>query len=320
LEIGFDYGLLNDTVDILNLKSKTLKKISNKNIGAIGDYKEYGLTLNYGISLKSMLSLQLKKRYLDYGAGTLKFFTYDYSFRKSFNSILSLEFGYKGNIADNLKMDDLSSMSYYLKKVDPTLSFEINDKFIIVKKEVQGSTVEVGFKKKENPYIKLKNMKDSTKYIRVTLGKTFEYFYPNMFLEYGHTDIKSEIDSNLKNIVPSAFTKYLPQLPISLDRTEWYYKYGFSLFFRTPFKTLTSLQYSYIKINRKKSLSYMDNNHILDFKIGYFLSKRIILNFHAKYLKNQFNGEVPFLYNKYTQTTFDHQYGWVGFGVTYLWH
>ena len=121
-------------------------------------------------------------------------------------------------------------------------------------------------------------------------------------------------------MVPEKYKDRFPELPLDLSRNEYYYKVGLSLFFRTPYKTLTHIEYSSLKIKRKKELNFIDYNHILKGSIGYFLNKRTILSFSGTYLHRQFNGEIPFLYNKYTQTTFDHPYGWIQFGITYLWH
>ncbi len=319
LEINLNYGVLNNTVDILNLKSKALKSVSAVKAAGIGDYTEYGINLNYGLTYHSMLSGSLKKRSISYGSGNLDILTYRYAIRKSFNSVFSLEIGFKGNIADNLKIKNVDEINYYLKKFDNTVTFEVNDKFILFSKKYPDTTVTLGFLKKADPFFEMKDMKDSTKYFRATLGKTFDYFYPNIYLEYGYTEINSKIDSNFKKLIPEKYKYLIPKLPVNLHRNEWYWKFGLSLFFRTPFKTLTSFDYSYIKLNRKSDLSYIDNNHILKGKIGYFLSKRIILSLQGTLLYRQFNGEIPFLYNKYTQTTFDHSYGWVTLGFTYLW-
>ncbi len=320
LEINLNYGLLNDTVDILNLKSKALKSISYSKAGSIGDYKEYGINLNYGLTYRSMLSGTLKKRNISYGSGNLKILTYNYSIRKSFNSILSLEIGFKGNIAEDLKMKNVDEMNYYIKKIDSNISLEVNEKFIFLTKNYPDSSVTIGFLKKEEPYFEMKEMKDSTKYFRATLGKTFEYFYPNIYLEYGYTRIDSKIDSNLTKLIPDKYQNLVPPMPVSLKRSEWFWKFGLSFFFRTPFKTLTSFDYSFTKIYRKSELSYINNNHILKGKIGYFISKRMIFSLQGSFFYRQLNGEIPFLYNKYTQTTFDHSYGWLTFGITYLWH
>jgi len=37
----------------------------------------------------------------------------------------------------------------------------------------------------------------------------------------------------------------------------------------------------------------------------------------VKLMYRQFNGEIPYLYNTYTQSTFDHKYGYVRFGIGY---
>lgn len=80
---------------------------------------------------------------------------------------------------------------------------------------------------------------------------------------------------------------------------------------------LWELNYEYSKILRGAGLEYVDFNHILHATLGRKLSENLLGFITAKYMYRQFNGEVPYLYNEYTQTTFDHNYGYVKFGLMY---
>jgi hypothetical protein len=120
-------------------------------------------------------------------------------------------------------------------------------------------------------------------------------------------------------MVPESYRDKLPELPIDLSRNESYWKGGFSVFLRTPFRTLTYLEYSYVRLNRDADLGYVNYNHIVRAKIDYFLKSNVILSVGGEYLHRQFNGQIPFMYNKYSQTNFDHRYGWAEVGVVFLW-
>ncbi len=317
LELDYNYGKINDTLDILNLKQKELKNI---NAGDIGNYTENGGIINFSLTDDFMVTGILKKRNLDYGKGSLDVKTYGLSFRKSFNSLVSFDFGFIKNKGDDIKFIDLDEINYYAKKFDPRISIKYTPKFIIfTKKEANGNTEEIGVLRKEDLYISIENMKDYTKFYRLTLGKTYDIFYPNIFFEYGRTKITTKIDSNIRELLPDKYKNFVPGLPVKLDRHEKYYKFGCSLFIKTPLRTLTYIEYFYQKFKRGSGLNYVDYNQVFKAELNYFVRGNIILSIGGIYLHRQLNGEIPFLYNKYSQTTFDHRYGWLNFGLTYIW-
>jgi hypothetical protein len=266
-----------------------------------------------------MIITSYLKRKINYGTGNLNINSYTLAFRKSFNSLISLEIGIRKNNAKDLKISDISEMNYYADKFKKGLTIETDKNYVWLTRKYPEMTLSIGFLKKEEPFFLIKDMKDFSNYYRLTIGKAFKIFYPNFYLEYGKTKINTKIDSNIIKMIPDKYKNRFPDLPYNLDRNENYYKFGFSLFIKTPCRTLTQIEYSYIKINRKQSLNYIDYNHILKGKIGYFINRNIILTFGGKLLYRQFNGEIPFLYNKYSQTTFDHPYGWIQFGITFIW-
>jgi hypothetical protein len=324
-EAGLFYGKVDDTIDVLNIKKQELSTISSQlRADSLGNYEHLKLNLNYGLTYQSMISTGITSRSIDYGSGKLKVYSYRFSIRKSFKSLFSIDIGLKGNIGKDRTFSNVDDINYYLHKFRPDIYIKIDPSYVWFVKEAADLTIEYGVPRREDPYFELKDLKDSTKFIRITLGKAFEFFYPNIFLEYGKTNINTKIDTNLKDIIPSSsiisgYKNRLPELPIDLSRDESYWKGGFSIFLRTPFKTLTSVEYNYIKLNRDADLGYINYNHILKAKVDYFLRRNIILSIGGEYLHRQFNGVIPFMYNKYSQTTFDHRYGWVEVGVIFLW-
>jgi len=319
-EIGLFYGKVDDTIDILNIREQELSTISSQlRADSLGNYEHLKFNLNYGLTYQSMISTGITSRSIDYGSGMLNVYSYHLSIRKSFESILSVDIGLKGNIGEDRTFSNINDINYYLHKFRPDISIEVDPSYVWFVKETTDLIIKYGVPKRENPYFELRDLKDSTKFIRVTLGKVFDFIYPNIFLEYGKTSINTKIDTNLKDMVPSSFKNKLPELPIDLSRDESYWKGGFSIFLKTPFKTLTSIEYNYIRLNRDASLNYINYNHILKAKVDYFLRKNIVLSIGGEYLHRQFNGVIPFMYNRYSQTTFDHRYGWAEAGVIFLW-
>ncbi len=319
-EIGLFYGRVDDTIDVFNIKEQELSGISSElRADSLGNYEHVKLNLNFGLTYRSMLLSGIAARAIDYGSGQLYVYSYHFSLRKSFGSLVAVDIGFKGNVAEDKKFSNVNEINYYLHKFRPDISIEVDPNYVWFVKETENLILKYGIPKEEEPYFELKDLSDQTKFIRFTLGKVFGRIYPNIFLEFGKTDIDTKIDTNLKNMIPEAYRNKLPELPIDLSRSENYWKCGVSFFVRTPFKTLTSLEYDYVRLNRSSALGYINYNHVVKARIDYFMKKNLILSVGGKFLYRQFNGEIPFMYNKYSQTTFDHRYGWAEVGIIFLW-
>ncbi len=320
LEADFFYGKVNDRMDVFNIRGRELSSVSSRfRAGSLGNYEHLKFNLNYGLTYQSMLSTGINSRLIDYGSSKLNVYSYHFSARKSFGSILSVNLGFRGDAAKHRTFSNVNEINYYIHKFRPDISIELGPSYVWFVKETPDLKIKYEVPKKENPNFKLKNLNDLTKFVRFTLGKAFDFVYPNLFFEFGRTSINTKVDTNLKNIIPNGYKDRIPKFPIDLSRNENYWKTGFSIFLRTPFKTLTSLEYEYIRLNRSKNLGYTNYNHVFRAKIDYFLRRNIILSVGGEYLHRQFNGVIPFMYNRYSQTTFDHRYGWAEIGVILLW-
>ncbi len=317
--IGILFGKVNDTIDIFDIREKEIG--SHGDTIGIGDYDHYGLYMNLGFSYDSMLSGTYLHRFIKYGHGTISIHSYDFFIRKSFNSVFSIDIGLKGNSMDSKKIYNVDDINFYIKKHKPNAHIEVDKEENIiwfVKNEEDGEK-RAGVYNTEDPYIKIYDSHDITRYIRLTFGKAYYNFYPNVFLEYGKTDIYGKIDTNLKYYVPKEFEDVLPKLPVNLDRDEQYLKAGFNTYIRTPFNTLTFLEYYYITIDRDKGLGYEHSNHVVRAEINYFATRHFVFFIGGIYMHRQLNGIIPFLYNRYTQTSFDHKYGWAEAGLIFIW-
>ncbi len=312
--IGINLGKVNDTIDFLDIREQEIG--SNYDNLGVGDYDHYGIYANLGITFSSMISGTYLKRYIKYGHGTLSINSYEVFLRKSFNSVFSIDLGVRGNSMDAKNINNIDDINFYIRKQKPGAHIEIEDDIIWFYKE--GSDP-VGVDKREDPYIRIYDSWDFTKFIRFTAGKAYYNFYPNVFIEYGKTDVYGKLDTNLKYYVPEGFEDILPPLPVNLDRDEKYFKIGVNTFIRTPFNTLTYLEYFYITLDRDDGLGFEHFNHVFRAEINYFAGRHFVFFIGGIYLHRQFNGIIPFLYNKYTQTTFDHKYGWAETGIIFMW-
>jgi hypothetical protein len=180
-------------------------------------------------------------------------------------------------------------------------------------------------KKLEKPYISMNTMDSSSYYSGVSVHYNHKNFYSGFFGETGKNKIKTSIDTNLDDYAKS-LEKYMSEkqkkmlnaFPINLERSdETYFCAGSYVQFPLIFNVKLNLVYSFIHLNRDKDFDYEPDNHALNISLIYPLSEKISLNLGGQYLYRQLNGVVPFLYNKYTQTTFDHKYGYLNAGITY---
>ena len=317
--IGINFGKVNDTIDVFNFREEEIGA-EGDTLG-IGDYDHYGIYANLGISYDSMLSGTYLHRFIKYGHGTVSIHSYDVFFRKSFNSVFSIDLGFKGNIMDSKKITNVDDINFYIRKHNPNAKIEIDEEnnLIWFVKQEGDEEKRAAVYKSEDPYVSIYNSYDNTKYIRFSVGKAYYNFYPNVFIEYGKTKIHGKIDTNLKNYVPRGYEDTLPSLPVNLNRNEQYLKIGANTFIRTPFNTLTFLEYYYITIDRDSGLGYEHSNHVFRAEVNYFATRHFVLFVGGIYLHRQLNGIIPFLYNKYTQTTFDHKYGWAEAGLIFMW-
>ncbi len=314
--IGINLGKVNDTIDFLDIREKEVGSAYD-NLG-LGDYDHYGGYLNLGITLSSMISTSFFKRYIKYGHGTVVINSYSIFLRKSFSSVFSIDIGIKGNWMDNKKVGNVDDINFYIRKQKPDARIDVDNQHNIIWFIKEGKEP-VGVYKTEDPYIYLYDNWDLTKYIRFTVGKAYQNFFPNIFIEYGKTDIHGKIDTNLKFYVPEGFEDILPKLPVNLNRDEQYFKIGINSFIKIPWDMLLYFEYFYIALDRDKGLGYEHSNHVVRAEINYFASRHFVFFLGGIYLHRQLNGIIPFLYNRYTQTTFDHRYGWAEAGIIFMW-
>ncbi len=326
-EMNISYGMVNDTIDIFDVKGKELKTIGKKfAVSGLGNYYDLPIRLNYGLTERLSILSNFTYRWIDYGSSKLKVKSYCLGLRRNLRGeegglfpSISFDFGTRGNIANDQTFTDPFQINYYINKMIPELSTKLStevNEHVWLKYETENMII-----KHKIEEVDIRNMKDYNIYWRITLGKTTEHFYPNIFFEYGRNWIRTKVGQNLiENVIdylPDEYKDRLLKLS-NLNRNEGYWKIGISLLIKTPFKTLTHIEYDYVSVNREKELDYEPKNHIIKIDINYSFRKNVIFTIGGIYLNRQFNGVLPFMYNRYSQTTFDHKYGWAKIGLTFL--
>ena len=329
LELSLDYLSINDTLDIFDVRDDEFADNRNIDSSTLGDLKGGRLLLNYGLFPRTMLTAGVAYTDMDYLGSSLKTTTLDLSVRQmlidsgqsGFPFNITIDLGVNANIGRDTVFTSESSINQLIDRfTDENVSVVINDQYVWFHRETDSSEIFLGVPRegKPDPEVSIEEMQDISPFIRLTAGEMFEYFFPNIFVEYGHTFIDSQIDSTLSAYFPDALEGRIPDLPIDLKREENYLKVGVNLLVKLPWNFMVGLEYNYLKLFRESNLDYLDYNQIVNADLYYRLTDRIALNVGGSYYERQLNGILPFLYNEYTQTTFDHKYGVVRFGVMIL--
>lgn len=321
INLSLEYDLLNDTVDILNLKQSELASISN--IGAIGDLKGYGLKLRYGITQDFMISFEHSRQDLSYLSSTMtnkkdEIYT-RYNLVQSdytiFNNGFALDVGYIRDRLDDFKITDINSMNNLIAKFrdyqDVKLAYNSRRKKYSFTVGSSGPYI-----LNQTPYASLENGGDDSLYLRGLIGFHKQKHTVDFFLGYKYTKITNRINTT-DEIVKYALDKNKPNPRQNLDRNEGMVFAGFNYSLDMS-DVIYEIGYQYDRLFRDAGLDYINYNHIINASISYALTRNLLLSVGAKAMYRQFNGVVPYMYNKYTQTSFDHKYGYANVGFTYI--
>jgi len=320
LAISFEVGGINDTLDVLNMRGRELKKVvPEARTETLGDSSLARLVLGYGLSENLSFFARAAVHSLDYGYRNLRLVDYAFSLRRSLGKGFSLELGFRKHQAEDQVLRRPEEINWYLHRFRPDISMQISPDYIGFIKKTAQWVLKVRFPRTETPSFELQHMGDRSLWGRLTFGYPFSFWYPNFFLEYGKTRIWTEISSNLRELLPEKSRNLLPALSLDLGRSETYVCAGFSLLAYLPGEIFVSLQYSYYRFFRESSLDYLPYNHRLQFRLYHPLWGPFWIFLGGVYLHRQLNGEIPFLYNRYTQTSFDHRYGWIECGLSFSW-
>ncbi|THB67069.1 MAG: hypothetical protein D6B27_05310 [Gammaproteobacteria bacterium] len=325
IEIMTSYVAMNDTVDIFNFKSSRSDDIdSSFQSASLGDYEGIHLAANYGLFSDWLLSGEYNFRKLNITFGNYLIDNLEFSVTKNFKlsqknfvDYCFVNTGIKINYAADYNASSMNELNYFAKKIDPNVSVYTEGGqlyFTDGTLTYKPSMVENG-RLKDPLTVSIVDSSDTTIYIRGGIGRQFKYIHTALFAEYGSTNINGKIDNNLDEYGLDNRINRIDELSQSFDRTESYLKAGINIYHKSDLGICTNLSYYYLSIGRGRDLDYIDYNHVIDADLSIWIYKGIALNIGAEYFNRQFAGVVPFLYNRYTQTSFDHDYGIVDIGL-----
>jgi len=319
LEIKSAYLKVNDTLDVLNLKEKILGDVSK--YGSIGDLDGYDFALRYGVTSKNTVILNYQRWNIAYGDSTLQnkklefinkynLFYNPYSFFNAF----TIDVGYTQDSSVPLLITSDASLNALIQKIKPGTSTKLNNGTIS-----KGDSTFTLYDRVGNlikPYLSIENLKSESYLARVLLGKKLSSnALIDLYLGVKMINIKSAVafypdDNALVNKLAGDFKSP------NLNRSEKTMELGF-IYTHKVDKMIYEFNYEYTKIFRDADVSYTDKNSIVNFIVAREITKDALIYVGGKLMMQQFNTDIPYLYNKYTKTKFDKKYGFASFGAVY---
>lgn len=319
VEIKSAYLKVNDTIDVLNIKEKELGSLSSLG-SSIGDMNGYDFEVRYGITSKDSLFVNYKRYNVEYSDTTLKndkiniFNRHNLSSNNySFINSLYVDVGYTQDSSSPIAISNESLLNSMIKKIRPSSSISLKDGTI-----VSGDTTLSLYDKDYNkihPYIAIENLASKSYYTRVLFGKKIsDYSFLDIYFGYLTSDIKTKIVFKPNDI--KALNSFISSYTKNLDRDEQSANVGF-VYIGQFDKNIFEFNYEYTKIFRDSSVSGIDYSHSIESTISRVIDKNLLFYLGGKLMMQQFNSEIPYLYNKYTASQFDKKYGYAQIGILY---
>jgi hypothetical protein len=317
--IKASYLKINDTIDVFNIKDSELGSLAR--FGSIGDMSGVDLEYRYGLNSKSSLFFNYQRWGVDYLDSTLNNNRLEFFYRRNLVSSeytalnsLSLDFGYVTNFASRLDVKSDRMLNSMINKVKPNSGYSIQDGDV-VKDDVFLSFWNAEGEK-VTPYLMIDDLKSSSYYLRAIFAKKFSSRnLLDIYMGYKFTKVNTSLKFYTGGIedLEEVFDNY--DIP-NLDRDENSLSLGFVSTVESS-GYLYEFNYEFNKIFRDSDLDYRDKNHIVEASISKVINKDLLAFVGGRIMFSQFNTDIPYLYNKYTQSQFDKKYGFARVGLVY---
>ncbi len=314
------YRLVNDTIDVFDIKEEELSS-STQNYSSIGDLDGFGLKARYAPLESLLLQLSLTKDSIEYGDGKLRNTHFEVFARKrlissryTFFNGFAIDGGFVYDHGQKLSFTSASTIQSAIKNILQADKVTINSNKVVVKK---GANTYASLTS-EPVYASIDSMRDATVYLRAILEKKItNYQLLNCYAKVGHTTISTKLRTNPELIAKAKSEGY--EVETDLGRDEWTLAAGltYSMEFHPGIDLMTEWGYRYEYYFRDSDIKERDYNHILTADFTFVLDKEWSLHMGGRIMFSQLNGQIPYLYNRYSKTTFDHRYGYVYAGVGY---
>lgn len=314
-QFKLSYLKVNDTLDIFNLKEDAFK-----DLGSIGDMNGYDLELRYGICSQDSIFVNIQRWNVDYLDSVLQNNKYDFFNRvqildtpHSLFTSLSFDIGYQRNSSDPINISNNNFLNSLISKISPNSNVRFNDGDIVADDTTITLYDDNG--NKIYPYISINDLSSDSYYSQILLGKKFtNYSILDIFIGYKYTKITSGTGIYPENSIIESFTKDYTEKNLNRDEHDLTFGFAYSLQWKN---LIGEFSYEFHKLFRDEQVSYLDTNHVVDASISMAVTKNFLLFVGGKLMTSQFNTDIPYLYDEYTKTQFDHKYGFAKFGLLY---
>lgn len=310
---------MDDHIDLFDVREREISTQTAQTFSGLGDLRGARLLANWGLLPATQLHGEYSWRNLDNGLLQMDIDSYELSLRQLLrqgaagSSSWAIDFGARLNRAGDQTIRSVPDIDTFVKRINRNYSVSQSPTHLII----GNGNATAFFPKASTPQLQVavEDLSDLTPFVRGSCGWVLGAWEPTVFVELGRSWIDARIDSNINSIVGSLLATPAANFPLVLDRTETYGKVGFNLYGPGPFGSQGNLRYEYLRIDRSPDLDAVKENHILKADLILPLTPRWALNLGASYYRRQLNGVIPFLYNRYTQTSYDHDYGTAHLGV-----
>lgn len=302
---------MNEQLDLFDFRSSSDACPGCPSDMTFGDSAGVKFLLNYGLNDSLSVHGEYSHWTLENGFDNVTIDSGVMSLRNKIGSSFVAEVGVRGNRGSSLQVTEYNRLNILLNYLlqDKTFSFAEGTSHFIIKDE--GTTLYLD--KSEDPIrISVSGMQDVTSYGRILYGlSTNKRLNATLFLEGGKSWIDTDIDVYLHPELAQLVE--MPQL--NVERSETFLKSGIDLLAQGPWGTVWDLNWSYQRLFRDDDLNYVAYNQVLNGDLLIPLYSSAALRLGGSWYRRQLNGVVPFTYNQFTQTTFDHDYGTLRLGV-----
>jgi hypothetical protein len=314
VSVEASYLRTNDELDIFNIRDSELGTLS-KYGSSIGDMSGFETEFGVGISERDSLFFNFQIWNLDYASSNLKNsqieFWNRYQLRRNRNAFIdsiSFDIGYKRNWAEDISVSNPTVINSMIKKISPNSSYSIEEDGSVKDGDTEIILFD-DFGNRVSPEVNIEDMASDSIYLKLLFGKrVLRRTVIDFYTAFAYQNISTKIDVFPSSIVPNS-------LETDLDRDETVGTLGFSLISEFT-STILELNYEYSKIWRE-DLSYENSSNSLEASLLFPFSKNFVAFLGGKLMFQQLNTEIPYLYNRYTETQFDKKYGFAKFGLIY---
>jgi hypothetical protein len=318
-DLSLGYLRVNEQIDILNIKESELSGLSAQQQSTIGDMSGGEMALRYGVNRYLSLFFEADYWAIDYFSKKLNSSRYNFFLRlnisqrrysDSFNAV-SVDLGYRLQRADDMRVSDDFILNYFLKKLRPNTSYHFEDGAITTSSAKL--TLYDKYGDKIEPAVSIENLKSSSPYFRINFEKKISSrTLFNIYIGGRWTDINSKI-----GFYPDIDDMINIDFEISpLNRSEYAIESGIDFVWDIG-GYIAELSYGYSHIYREEPLKSESGSHSVSLTLLKPLSSELLLYAGGEIFFQQFNSEIPYLYNRYTETQFDKKYGFAKVGLIY---